>query len=167
MKLLFHLAFCRMDPNIFRKGEAESCLVVNKTWDDVVDKPYSFSALVNCIVSMVRGAEDIGLLTRATTLRELKTAINTILLEPLKGSGTIDEDIAYPTSGNVIADAYWDEIKGDTEEMEAFKEAVARAYNIKEQIASHKPLSTQDTLQTTKDNFNNTVVRPLLNTSED
>ena len=68
---------------------------------------------------MMKGADDIGLLTKATTLRELKEAINKILLNPLQEELYIDEKAAPRTP--VLADAFWDEIPQTTEYWVRFK----------------------------------------------
>ena len=156
-----------MDPNIFRKGDAPSCLVVDKTWDDIVNKPEFFDELVERVVAMMNGAEDIGLLKKSTTLGQLKEAINTILLRPLQAPSHSSEDPKSKTPGSILVDAFWDEIPQTEEKWQKFKEAIARAYDMKIQIGDHQPLTERDTLQTTKDNFNDTVVKPMLGINED
>lgn len=156
-----------VSPSLFRKGDAPSCLVVDKSWEDIINKPDFFDELVERVVNMMKGAEVVGLLTKATTLRELKEAINEILLEPLQEELHIGEDVVQRTPGSVLADAFWDEIPQTTEYWLRFKEAIARAYEMKNQIAEHQPLTKKDTLMSTKNNFNDTVVKPLLGINED
>ena len=156
-----------ISPEVFRKGEASSCLVVGKTWKDIINKPAFLDEMVVRVVNMMNGAEDVGLLTKATTLRELKEAINKILLRPLQEELHIGEDVVVRTPGSVLADAFWDEIPQTTEYWVRFKEAITRAYEMKNQIAEHQPLTDKDTLMSTKNNFNDTVVKPMLGIKED
>ena len=156
-----------MDPNVFRKGDASSCLVVDKTWEDVIGKPDFMDELAERIVDMMDGAEDFGLLTTATTFLQFKKAVNQILLRPLQKDIETTENTNSQPPDTILVDAYWDEIPQTENKWRKFKEAVARAYDMKLQIGEHQPLSERDTYQTVKDNFNDTVVKPMLGINED
>lgn len=157
-----------MDPNVFRKGNASSCLVVDKTWDDIINKPDFFDELVDRVVGMMKGAADFGgQILKTTTFREFKEAINKILLVPLQYNFHSEEKPESKKPNTVLADAFWDEIPQIEEKWAKFKDAIGRAYNMKVRIGEHAPLTAKDTLQTTKDNFNDTVVKPMLGINED
>lgn len=158
-----------MDPNVFRKGDAPSCLVVDKTWADVINKPDFLDELERRIVAMADGAEQIDLIDKSTTLREFKEAINTVLLKPLQMEIAPEEpeEGGAHGAGTILADAFWDEIKIPDDTWENFRDALVKAYNMKLRIQEHQPLSASDTLQTAKDNFTDTVVKPLLGINED
>lgn len=159
-----------MDPNVFRKGNASSCLVVDKTWDEVINKPDFFDELAKRIVAMLEGAESLGdlaILTRRDTLGRTKTVINTILLEPLQELYEETAQRAVRTEGSILADAFWSEIKSNEQSMERLLEALEKAYKMKQKIADGRPLTGSDTLQTVKDTFNNTISKPLLGQGED
>ena len=68
----------------FRKGDASSCLVVEKPWDEVLDKPDAFEEISVRILEMVRRAEGEDLLTRHDTMTEIKRILNECLIHPLK-----------------------------------------------------------------------------------
>ena len=156
-----------MDPNVFRKGDAPSCLVVDKSWNEIVGKPDFFDELAERIVRMMDAADDFGLLTRATTLRQFKDAVNEILLRPLQYDYPAGEDIVLKGSDTILVDAFWDEIRQDENTWVKFKDAITRAYDMKGRIAEHKPLTNKDMLQSSKDNFNETIVKPLCGINED
>ena len=61
-----------MDPNIFKKEDAESCLVVNKTWNQILNKPDFFTELGKRIVNMTEEAEKVGELIAAKAQEILK-----------------------------------------------------------------------------------------------
>lgn len=156
-----------VSPSIFRKGDAPSCLVVDKTWEEIINKPDFFDELVERVVNMMKGAEDIGLLTKATTLRELKEAINTVLLRPLQEDLHTGGEAVSGKTEAILADAFWDEILLTSEYWSRLEESIARAYELKTKIAEQQPLSNKDTLMSTKNKFNDTVVKPMLGIDED
>ena len=47
-----------MDPAIFRKGDATSVLVVDKSWNDIIDKPDFFDE--KKVEEIVDAAEEAG-----------------------------------------------------------------------------------------------------------
>lgn len=156
-----------MDSNVFRKGDASSCLVVNTTWQEVINKPDFFDELAKRIVAMYSNALDIGPLLKASTLADLKTAINSILVEPLTNPDYNTPDNATtPRANTVLADAFWDEIELPDEMWGKLKDALIGASNMREQTLEHTPLTTKDTLQEVKVNFNETVVYPLLSIND-
>lgn len=156
-----------MDPNVFRKGDAPSCLVVDKSWAEIINKPDFFDELVDRVVAMMRGAENFGLILKTTTFVEFKRAINEILLRPLQEQSHSDEKPVLKKPGTILADAFWDEIKMSKSEWLHFRDALAHAYDMKVQIGDHQRLTEKDTLQTAKDNFNDTVVKPMLGINDD
>ena len=156
-----------MNPNVFRKGDAASCLVVDKTWGEIVNKPDFFDELVERLVLMKTKAETIGLLKKSTTLREFKEAVNEILLYPLQYDYPAGEDFVLKGSDTILVDAFWDEIQKDEDMWKEARDALARAYDMKNSIAEHQPLTKKDTLQKSKDNFNEAVVIPMSGNYED
>lgn len=154
-----------MDPNIFKKEDAESCLVVNKTWDQILNKPDFFTELGQRIVNMTEEAEKVGELTRESTLKFVKAAINKVLLGPL---GSLHEEIddsaekpSRSSSDSIMADAFWDEISQDDKVYENLKSGIEKAYAMKKRINAMSPLSDAASLQDTKNTMNKAILEPL------
>lgn len=148
----------------FVKQDAPSCLVVDATWDSVINKPDDFDEIVQTILEMIAQAEARGLVLNTTTFGAFKEAINDILIRPLanRHETTPDEDDNTEKSqGYVLADAFWDELIL-SEDWQDFQKAVERAYAMKLQIEKSSPLTKNNTLQETKDNFNETIIKPLI-----
>ena len=99
-----------MDPNIFRKSPSPSILCIDKTWDDVIDKPFQFDEMTEKAIAMMLAAGDFGLLTRVSTLRDLKNAIYKVVIEPLNKPYPDSGDSGDPTDGNIQVDAFFDEM---------------------------------------------------------
>lgn len=156
-----------MDPNVFRKGDATSVLVVDKSWRDIIDKPDFFDELSRRIVEMSHAASSIGLLKKATTLRQFKNAINTILMDPLLREYSDSSDNNVQKNGSVLVDAFWDEIIKPDDIWEDLKESLEKAYAMKLKIEDSYPLSDSSTMQESKDMMNEAVVKPLLGINED
>ena len=156
-----------MDPAIFRKGDASSVLVVDKTWNDVIDKPDFFDELAERIVKMSDNAKDFGLRLKSTTFGRFKEAINSVLMDPLLEPLDHESHDVVRTPGSVLVDAFWDEIIKPDGMWEKLKGAIEKAYMMKEKIAERLPLNASSTLQETKDTFNDTVMKPLLGINED
>lgn len=153
---------------MFRKGDSPSCLVVDKTWDQILNKPVDFDELAKRLLDMYDAAEIAGILRRPDTLRRLKQVVMDVLLTPLREPVESGSSSGTPTKGAVLADAFWDEIVSTTEvDMTKLKEALARAYNMKIQIEEHEPPKSKDTLMDVKTNFNDTILKPLLGINED
>lgn len=150
-----------MNPNVFRKGDAPSCLVVDASWEDVINQPAFFTELAVRIVGMTDEAEKIGLLRKATTLGKTKEAINSILLEPLREDTETSETPVLRKPNTILVDAFWDEIKKSGHTWEKFTEALQKAADMRARILEGQPLSNSATLQDVKDEFNNTIVKPL------
>ena len=150
-----------MDPNIFKKEDAESCLVVNKKWNQILNKPDFFTEVGKRIANMTEEAEKFGELTRESTIKFVKAAINKVLLGPLQEE--MDESIGNPTRGNntILVDAFWDEISQNDIAYDNLKEAIEKAYAMKKRIDQMSPLSEDSTLQDTKTTMNNAVLEPL------
>ena len=161
-----------MDPNVFHKGDASSCLVVGKTWADIKNKPAFFNELVHKLLVMMGQSEKIGLALKSDTLKEFKAKIQAILLGPLKEPYS-DEGPADDTGGDnlINADAFWDEILSGEEDWSRLQEALERAGLMKNQIDRHilenDVITDSSTLQNVKDNFNDTIVKPLQGINED
>ena len=153
-----------MDPNIFRKGDAPSCLVVDKTWDDIIDKPDFFDELANRILEMTSQAESLQpqFNPKTATFWQLKDAINKVLMVPLTDRNTHQSVQKKRTEGSVLVDAFWDEIIVTDNDWEKLKSAIAKAYDMRLRIEEHNPLTESDTLKKTKDVFNETTIMPLL-----
>lgn len=151
-----------MDPAIFRKGDAPSVLVVDKSWNDIIDKPDFFDELAERIVKMSDAAESIGQMIKSTTFMQFKRAINAVLMEPLLASVEHDGHNVDRKTGSVLADAFWDEIKKPDDVWEKLQAALAKAYEMKLRIAENRPLTESDTLMQSKNVFNDTIMKPLL-----
>lgn len=156
-----------MNPAIFRKGDAPSVLVVDKSWDDIIDKPDFFDELAERIVKMADAAGSIGLMKKATTFSKFKEAINTVLMDSLLA--TVEQEGTNPVrkDGSVLVDAFWDEIIKPNDVLDKLQVAITRAYEMKLRIEESSPLKSSDTLMKSKDTFNETVLKPLLGYKED
>ena len=159
-----------MNPLVFRKEDASSCLVPDKTWADIIDKPDMFEQLADRVLSMAEAADKVQLLDRNTVFRIVKETINDVIIKPLipsqgennSASGSTGSAQTNRTSTNVVfADAFWDEI-GDSEEFaEKMKAAIEKAYVMKQRIAENSPLPDSATLQDVKNLVNTAVLNPL------
>ena len=149
-----------MDPNVFRKGDASSCLVVDKAWKDVYNKPDFFTTLAEVITRMAAEAKETGIVHKATSFGEFKRIINQVLLTPLREAQYEPSHEKYDTQP-VMADAFWSEIEQNDEWAGLYK-AIEKAYVMRESIIAHRPLVAADKLQDVKDNFNETVIEPML-----
>lgn len=158
-------AFCAM-ASAFKKTDAQSVLVVDKTWDEIIDKPDFFNELAYRIVQMYDGANTVGQAKPSTKFNEFKDMVNTILLTPLKTLWRQEETVAIQKDNTILVDAFWDEILKTEEAWYKLKEAVAKAYAIKHQIEEHETFKDSDKYQQVKDKFNETVTQPLLGISE-
>ena len=164
-----------MDSAIFRKGDASSVLVVDKTWRDIIDKPDFFDELAERIVMMSDAAESVGLMLKSTPFgpdenspkTNLKGAINQVLMAPLLDPVENDGANIVRKDGSVLIDALWDEILISDTVWTELRAALAKAYDMKLRIGENNPLTSSDTLMDTKDTFNNTVLKPLLGINED
>ncbi|MBO6031942.1 MAG: hypothetical protein J6Q22_10915 [Prevotella sp.] len=153
-----------MDPNIFKKEDAPSCLDVGKSWDEILNKPDFFEELGIRVVRMADEAEKVGELTRESTLAFVKAAINSVILEPLRddvniGQGASSEETEKDES--ILADAFWDEISNDNKILKRLKSAIEKAYAMKKRIDASIPLSAGASLTDLKDTMNTTVLEPL------
>lgn len=155
------MAFFTMNPAIFRKTDAPSILVVDKSWEQVLDKPDFFNELAERIVDMTTAANEIGELTGRTTLRGVKEAINEILMKPLTKMTEHESINVERQEGSVLVDAQWDEIIKSDEMWEKLKPAIEKAYEMKKRIEEASPLTNKTTLQQTKDVLNTAVIKPL------
>lgn len=156
-----------MDKNIFRKEDATSCLVVDKSWDQILDKPDFFTELGKRIVEMTSEAERVGILTRETTLKYLKQAINDVLLIPLQKDEGEPGTNPIKSDESILADAFWDEISHNDSAFKGLKEAIEKAAAMKKKIGELAPLTDASTLQDTKDAMNEAVLKPLRGINED
>lgn len=164
------MAFFKMNPLIFRKEDASSCLVPDKTWADIIDKPDMFEQLADRVLSMVAAADKVQLLDRNTAFRIVKETINDVIVSPLtssqgennSASSSPDSSQTDRTSTNVVfADAFWDEIGNSEEFAEKMKAAIEKAYGMKQRIAENTMLSDDSTLQDVKNLVNSAVLNPL------
>ena len=148
-----------MDPNVFRKGKAPSVLVVERTWDEVLDKPYQFDEMAERVIEMMEGAKDFGLLTKPDSLGRLKESVWKALLDPLKKDFPEGEQ-AIPHDGYILGDAFWDEIPGVKKSL---REALSRLSKMMEKIEANNDnrLTPKSTLMEAKELMNETVLKPL------
>lgn len=156
-----------MDPAIFRKGDASSVLVVDKTWNDIIDKPDFFDELAERIVMMSDAAADVGLMLKSTTFIKFKAAINKILAEPLLAEVSSGGANVVKKPDSVLVDALWDEIVVPDAVWGKLRSAIEKAYDMKSRIDENRPFANSDTLIQTTEKFNETVVKPLLGINED
>ena len=152
-----------MDPNVFRKGDSPSILVIEKPWTEVTDKPAFYEETEKRIIDMVLAADAEGLLTRPDTLRRLKTVVQRVLLDPLKEPSSTYIQKKWDGT-TILADAYWDEISGIPE---ALHKALERIIKFKDAISQNTPLTDKSTLMETKTFVNETVLKPLKGINED
>ena len=153
-----------MEPNVFRKWDAPSVLVPDKSWEEILDKPDMLDRAEACILAMLEASEDTDLLTRKDTLRILKNVINKVLLNPLATQQGVSTTPLTGTKDTIKVDAFWDEIEGVPENL---KRALANIVIMLEAIKVHEPLTDKSTLMDTKDTVNDTVLKPLKGINED
>ena len=154
-----------MDPNIFRKGDAKSVLVIEQPWGKVLDKPALFDEMATRLLDMMEAAEDKGILLRSDTLRELKRVITSVLINPLKDP-LPDEETVEEYTDNIPVDAFWDEIPGVPARLsEALERLNLMMTRINENMDNK--LDRKSTLMDAKDIVNETVLKPLNNINED
>lgn len=162
-------AFLEMDPNVFRKGDSPSILCIDRTWDEILDKPYLFDEMANRVLDMMEKAgtwrgdgNTNGLLTRADTLRAVKKALYEVVLKPLADERHRRQtgDLPAQTEGNIYVDAFWDEIPGVPEGLQ---EALSRLALMTQRIEANigNPLDGKSTLMDTKEILNETVLEPM------
>lgn len=156
------MAFFTMNPAIFRKTDSPSILVVEKSWEQVLDKPDFFNELAERIVDMTTAANEIGELTGRTLLSGVKEAINEILMKPLTKMTEHESYNVKRQEGSVLVDAQWDEIIKSDEMWEKLKPAIEKAYEMKKRIEESSPLTNKSNLQQTKDVLNTAVIKPLI-----
>lgn len=156
-----------MDPRIFRKDDAPSVLVIEKPWSAVLDKPGWFDEMANRIIAMMEKATDETLLphhilTRPDTLRKVKEVIWQVLIVPLTSPDykPTEEDVPVWTKGNILVDAFWDEIPDIPKEL---KTALERLLKMKDRIDENieNKLTSKSTLMDAKSLINSTVLEPL------
>ena len=151
-----------MDPKIFKKEDAPSCLVVGKSWDEILNKPDFFEELGVRIVNMADKAGKVGELTSESTFSFVKSAINSVLLEPLQAE--VEKEGVPPTRSSddsILADAFWDEISNDSKVLKKLKSAIEKAYAMKKRITARTPLTDDSTLTDLKNTMNDTILDPL------
>lgn len=155
-----------MNPNVFRKGDASSCLVIECPWEDVLDKPFLFDEMKDRVLMMVAAAEEQGLLTKADTLKIVKNAINDVLIKPLQADISSSQTVPQEHEGYIKADAFWDEIPNVPKDLQ---KALVRLIQMRAKIDDYigNPLDDKSTLMDTKTTFNQTVLMPLNDINED
>ena len=157
-----------MSSYTFRKSDSPSCLVVNKAWDDIVDKPNFFDTLVKIVTQMKSSAQD-RLLDKSTPFRQVKEILQQVLIDPMLNPENEPVNTApLPQRPNtILADAYWDEIIQNGETWEHLHEALERAYDMLQRIKQSQPLTASDDLQDLKDTANETILKPLNGINDD
>lgn len=150
-----------MNPLVFSKKPASSCLVPEKTWDEVIGKPELFEQMARRVYEMAEAAGKVELLKRSSSLRTVKEVVKSVLLDPLEPSL---EDVApgpKHVKGNVLADAFWDEIDASDDFWHRVKDYITEASVMKQRIAENTMLSDGSTLQDVKNLINSAVLNPL------
>lgn len=150
-----------MNSYVFRKTDASSCLVTNKTWKDIIGKPNFFEELVTRIVNMMTAAKKEELLKGSSTLKHTKEAINRVLLAPLQADLDMDELSAIKRDNTIFVDALWEELTITQTEWDNFYKALENATRLRLQIDEHKQLTPQDKLSTVKEYVNDILIKPL------
>ena len=151
-----------MDPNIFKKEDAPSCLVVGKSWNEILNKPDFFTELGERIVKMADNAEKVGELTSESTFSFVKAAINSVLLEPLQEEIETGSETQPTASENtILADAFWDEISNDDKVLSKLKSSIEKAYAMKKRIEASQPLTDGSSLNDLKSTMNYNALEPL------
>lgn len=159
-----------MDPNVFRKGDAKSVLVVETPWKQIIGKPVMFDELADRVRKMHDAADaykfDKGL-TRQSTLMDLKIAIKNVLIYPLTYAWEGQSEEPSSDDELISIDAFWEEIPDVPRDL---KKALADAYLMWQSInEKHKGeyLTDKSNLMDSKDTMNETVLKPLLGIDED
>ena len=164
-----------MDPNVFRKGDAKSVLVVETPWDEITGKPVMFDELADRIRAMHDAAEDYRTskgLTRKDSLMKLKIAIRDVLIYPLtfKWGDDIESDDSSSEDDEkerIKIDALWKEIPDIPEDMKKALEDAYLMWNSINKKHEGEYLTDKSTLWDTKGTMNETVLKPLLGIEED
>ena len=164
-----------MDPNVFRKGDSKSILVVEPTWNQITGKPVMFDELADRIRAMHEAAEIYRTskgLTKKDSLMRLKEAIRDVLIYPLtfkwgEDIESDDSDDVDDGDGRISIDALWDEIPDIPDDMKkALEDAYLMWHSINEKH-NGEYLTDKSTLMDAKETMNDTVLKPLLGIEED
>ena len=153
-----------MDPNVFRKEDAPSILVIEKPWKDVFDKPNQFDEVAKRVIDMMKAAIEAynsgGLLTRPDTLRRLRDIVNSVIITPLTTEYKEEHSEPAKDPDSIFVDAFWEEIPGIPPEL---TEALKRLLKMKEKIDDNvgNKLDNKSTLMDAKELVNETVLEPL------
>lgn len=158
-----------MDAKIFRKGDAGTVFPIEKSWDEVLDKPQSLDEVAWRIIQMMNIAANTKYLIRPDTVKRIKEVVNEVLIKPLQApvptehsNGASDGD---NNNGNAIfVDALWDEI---TDIPDGFKTAFERALMMLQQSADFSRLTPEATKGDVKTFINDGILEPLKGRNDD
>ena len=167
-----------MDPNVFRKGDSKSILVIDRNWNEVINKPFRFDEMTDRLLAIMKNADPsmkndegepgVGILTKEDTLRKLKTAINRVLIGPLTDDryGHSTNERPQPHEGCIYVDAFWDEIPDIPLEL---SEALTRLSLMNTRVVENydNTLNDKSTLMDTKNIMNETVLKPMNGINEE
>ena len=160
-----------MDPRIFRKGDASSVLVPEKTWGEVLDKPANLEAVAARVVMILEAASgEIGY-TQARLLHDISETIRN------KTSIPAEE---YHEALNGIIEVYERLLEGDFQSRASVKtavksvllacspmgsdvdEATADILEFFRKASGEAYLMAKDTLGNVKEVLSRVLVNPLL-----
>ena len=142
--------------------------MVNKAWDDIVNKPNFFDTLVKIMTQMRSSAQD-KILDKSTTFRRVKEILQQVLIDPLlnRDNAPVNTAPLQQSPNTILVDAYWDEIIQNGETWEHLHAALERAYDMLQRIKQSQPLTASDDLQDLKDTANETILKPLNGINDD
>jgi hypothetical protein len=160
------MAFVRMDYT-FKKKDAPSCLVTNKTWEEIINTPSFFPTFVSILSQMVSAAEREGVLTKSMLLSKVKEIVSSVLITPLINTLPEHNPSSPQPRDTIIVDALWDEIIPTDAQWKDLYSALEKAYDMFLQIRKASPLEGKDTLQVVKDEINACILKPLNGIKED
>lgn len=160
-----------MNPNIFRKGEATSVLVPEKSWNEVLDKPANLDAVAERVVAMLLAANGMPSYTVENLVADVlevirqKTEIpGEYVLPALNAVVEVYEDMVDGTfdSRAEIVDAVEDALSAFAPAGSSVDEAVSDIFGLFLKADGERYLGGGDTLGDAKDVINNVLVTPLL-----
>ena len=161
------MALDKMNTVGFKKKLASSCLVPNKTWEEIVNKPNYIDTFQAIVETMMSKASEYGEVTDKTPFATVKDIVLETIIEPMLANPPPTKPPMGQTPGTILVDAFWDEIQQASDYWGMEKKAFERILDMQERTTGNQPLDQKDNLQAVKEIINETIIRPLLGINVD